>query len=65
MPKSKTKQKRSQKKYSAAKPTLTSKDKFALKRKKNQQIRETINLLTTATIGGLFLRLILFFVGVK
>jgi hypothetical protein len=62
MPKSRTK-KRSQKKSSPTKPTLTRAEKFAQKRKKAQARQQITNLLTTATIGGFFLGLILFFVG--
>ncbi|BAZ33038.1 hypothetical protein NIES4074_55470 [Cylindrospermum sp. NIES-4074] len=54
---------RSKKQTPAETPTLTIKERSAQKRKAAQARKELTSLLTTASLGGFFLGIILFFVG--
>ncbi|MBW4562687.1 MAG: hormogonium polysaccharide biosynthesis protein HpsL [Mojavia pulchra JT2-VF2] len=63
MPKPKRKSKQSKKRSQSEKPTLSVKERLAQKRKATLARKEFISLLTTATFGGVFFGIILFFVG--
>ncbi|MEH2117660.1 hormogonium polysaccharide biosynthesis protein HpsL [Nostoc sp.] len=63
MPKSKSKNKKSKKQAKKETPTLSLKEQLAQKRKAAQARKEFTSLLTTATIGGVFFGIVLFFVG--
>ncbi|MEH2392293.1 MAG: hormogonium polysaccharide biosynthesis protein HpsL [Nostoc sp.] len=63
MPKSKSKKKKSKKQVKKETPTLSLKEQLAQKRKAAQARKEFTSLLTTATIGGVFFGIVLFFVG--
>lgn len=63
MPKSKSKNKKSKKQAKKETPTLSLKEQLAQKRKAAQARKEFTSLLTTATFGGVFFGILLFFVG--
>ncbi|MEI1377594.1 hormogonium polysaccharide biosynthesis protein HpsL [Nostoc sp. UHCC 0926] len=63
MPKSKSKNKKSKKQAKKETSTLSLKEQLAQKRKAAQARKEFTSLLTTATIGGVFFGIVLFFVG--
>jgi hypothetical protein len=66
MPKIKSKSKNSKKQASKETSTLSLKEQLAQKRKAALARKELISLLTTATFGGVFVGIVLFFVvGIK
>ncbi|MEH2382128.1 MAG: hormogonium polysaccharide biosynthesis protein HpsL [Nostoc sp.] len=66
MPKFKSKNQKSKKQAKKETPTLSLKEQSAQKRKAAQARKEFTSLLTTATFGGIFVGILLFFVaGIK
>ncbi|MBW4613774.1 MAG: hormogonium polysaccharide biosynthesis protein HpsL [Desmonostoc vinosum HA7617-LM4] len=63
MVKPKQKSRRSKKQSQKETPTLTLKERLAQKRKATLARKELTSLLTTATFGGVFLGILLFFIG--
>ncbi|MBN3911354.1 MAG: hypothetical protein HWQ35_33915 [Nostoc sp. NMS1] len=63
MPKIKSKSKTSKKQASKETSTLSLKEQLAQKRKAALARKELTSLLTTATFGGIFIGIVLFFVG--